>query len=251
VSDATPDTAPTAEGLLEALSLNIWGLPWPLSRQRARRFGRILRHFSGRSYDLVGLQEVWRPNRLTLPDLRLPEARQDAGLALAGRLAGAARLRLRHFRDASGPDRLKAKGVLLAEASGLVAGVTHLQAGRGGARIRARQVDEILALLQGLGAPLVLMGDFNFYRGDPTDAASAARLVDAGLIDCAVAAGATRPTYVHANPFAGARSAGERFDRIYARGGGGWRLRPLRFEVLGRILSDHLLVYARLHLERA
>ncbi|MGI9539144.1 MAG: endonuclease/exonuclease/phosphatase family protein, partial [Miltoncostaeaceae bacterium] len=154
--------------------------------------------------------------------------------------------------DSSAPDCRKAKGVRLTEVRGAGAGVTHLQAGRGSgdARIRAHQVQHLLESIRHVHAPLVVMGDFNFFRDDPTDRASEAALRRARLVDCAGHTGALAPTYVRANPYAGNSSATERFDRIYTRAHGRWWLRPSRFEVLSRVLSDHLPVYATLELER-
>jgi hypothetical protein len=210
---------------ISLVTLNVWGLPWPLSRDRARRFRRLERHLAAGAYDVAGVQEAWSR---CLPGVRYPSSRRDSGLAVGGRLVPD-ELRVVHFRAGAGTDRLKAKGVLVASYAGFSVAVTHLQAHAWHGRVRERQVAELLEALP--AGPLVLMGDFNFW-GDE----------GAALRDFAdVAAG---PTYLRRNPYTW--SHGQRFDRIYLRD-----LEPVRARVLPRIFSDHQPVTATVRLRQA
>ncbi len=246
-------TAP-APHAVDVLSLNVWGLPWPISRARGPRFRRILEHLSDNAHDIVGLQELWGGTHRLLERLapHLPRGRGDSGLALAGVFRPLERPRLRAFRRGSGVDRLKAKGVL--DALVTVPGlgelrvlVTHLQADARHATTRAHQVDELLEEAASQDIATVLMGDFNLYAGDHTDAASAARLAAAGFRDAALEAGDAAPTYCSRNPYVGGGVA-ERFDRVYLRNGPRVWLEAVATRVLqpASPLSDHHPLFARL-----
>lgn len=221
--------------IVDLVTVNVWGLPWPLSRHRHRRFERIRRHFAKQRYDVAGLQEAWWPHRdrLGLPGLRFPQGGRDSGLGLAGS-AEVADLRLVSFRSVAGTDRLKRKGVLLGRTGELTVAVTHLQASPWHAPVRARQVAQLLEVLQDVRGPLALLGDFNFYGGD---AANAERLLEAGFVD--VGGGST---YLRRNPYTW--SHGHRFDRIYLRGGP----EAVEVRVLPRIFSDHQPLHATIRL---
>lgn len=233
---------------LDLLTVNLWGLPWPVARERRARKLRFAEHLARQAYDLVGIQELWWPWRrsLRLGSLVLPRTRRDSGLALAGRLP-VREARVQHFRAGRGLDRLKRKGFLRASVetpSGerLAVCVVHLQAARRHAAARARQLDELLERLAGEREPLVLMGDFNLHDECPEDGRSAASLRSAGFADAALALARAEPTW-HApsNPYVPRRRA-QRFDRVYLRDGGGLRLRPLAAEVVRvapRPVSDH------------
>ncbi len=122
---------------LQVLTMNLWGLPWPVARDRRDRKRRFLEHMLQFPYDLVGIQELWWPWRRSLrrAPLVLPRSRRDSGLVLAGRLPLHGAARVEPFRDHAGPDRLKRKGLLRAVVAPhpevrLCTVVTHLQAGR-------------------------------------------------------------------------------------------------------------------------
>lgn len=243
---------------IDVLTLNVWGLPWPVAKARRTRFGRILEHLAGTEHHLVGLQELWgRTHRLLqeLGPLR-PLGGGDSGLALAGDLRPEAPPRSLPFTRGGGPDRLKAKGLLqalveLPFGAELQVVVTHLQAGRRHAALRAHQVDELLERLAAHPVATVLMGDFNLYEGLPEDEASAARLGSAGFLDAALALGRPEPTYTSANPFVSGRlgrRVSERFDRVLLRSGSRVALAPVEARVLdaGPVLSDHHPLFTRL-----
>jgi len=241
---------------LDLLTVNLWGLPWPFSRDRRARERRFAEHLSGGAYDLVGVQELWWPWRRALArgPLVIPSSPRDAGLALAGRLP-IREARVEHFRDHCGIDRLKRKGVLYARADAprgavLAVAVLHLQAGRRHASVRARQLDELLCGLGSETGPVVLLGDFNFYADVVEDQRSADRLVAAGFCDAAHVVDRPEPTFVASNPYVRRSEAGERFDRVYLRDGSDLRLRPVATEVVHAPspLSDHHPLRVRVRL---
>ncbi|MCA9571032.1 MAG: endonuclease/exonuclease/phosphatase family protein [Myxococcales bacterium] len=198
---------------VRVVTLNAWGLPAPIAKDRKLRLPRIERWLEKRDADISGLQEVWRGARPLLSDGVVWSASPaDTGLAVSSRHP-VTHLVQHTFASGRGFDRIKSKGVLEVElevqGEPLWVAVTHLQSGPGerNARVRAAQVDELLELVEP-GRPTVLLGDFNFYTGELTDALSHQRLVDAGFVDVAAAAGVRTATY----------PGGEhRFDRIYAR----------------------------------
>jgi endonuclease/exonuclease/phosphatase family metal-dependent hydrolase len=232
--------------LLDLLTVNLWGLPWPLAREHARRKRLFRDYLAGAAYHLVAIQELWRPwhRALELERIVLGRSRGDSGLALTGTLDIDGEASVRHFRSHAGADRLKRKGLLSARVTcgrmaRLAVHVTHLQAGARHGAVRARQIDEILRHTSSDGAASILMGDFNFYDGNADDRASCARLRAAGFADAAAAD--ARSTYCSANPYARRRDCNQRFDRIFLRDGGGVRLRTRHAEVLDSVapFSDH------------
>lgn len=244
------------ESDIDLLTVNLWGLPWPAARDRGLRKRRFVEHLHDRSYDLVGIQELWWPWRRSVrrAPLHLPRSRRDSGLALAGRLR-LGESRVEHFRHHRGVDRLKRKGVLRASAQvahgvGLSVAVVHLQAGRRHGRLRSRQVEQLLRALESELRPVALMGDFNFYAEVEEDQQSAERLASVGFGDAALAVGRCEPTFVPSNPYVPGRCKAERFDRVYLRSASGVELRPLESEVVHteHPLSDHHPLRVRVRL---
>lgn len=221
--------------ILDVMTLNVWGLPWPFARERARRFARLARHFAERSYHLIGVQEAFWPRRIGIPGLRYGPGWPDSGLAVGGSLASSAELDLLRFERGAGSDRLAGKGVLRGRLGETLFGVTHLQAGAQ-PRVRLHQIEQLVHWFRG-GEPAVLLGDFNL-EPDERDAEAALRA--AGFRDVA-----TGPTWVPRNPFTGARAA-HRFDRVWTRGP--FRVRSA--EVMCRVWSDHQPVHVSLELVR-
>jgi endonuclease/exonuclease/phosphatase family metal-dependent hydrolase len=234
---------------IRVLTANLWGLPWPVSRDRVGRKERFAEFLARLSPDIVGLQELWWPWRLRFPvaPLRMPRSWRDAGLALCGRLASDGRVDLVPFRYHRGADRLKRKGILhgviRAGEAELRVIVTHFQAGRRHATIRLRQAHALRALVERVREPVVCLGDFNFYAGD--DARSSELLAGAGFRDAAVATGNLSPTFW-------SRGESERFDRIYVRDGASASITPRSVMVLSgkdNPWSDHAPVSAVLDLK--
>jgi endonuclease/exonuclease/phosphatase family metal-dependent hydrolase len=235
---------------LDVLTMNLWGLPWPLARDRRARKRRFLDHLLGTSYDIVGIQELWWPWRAAfqLESLLLPESQRDSGLARAGRLRASHRPSVHHFRVGNGIDRLKRKGVMTARVAPQSGGeeisvhVTHLQAGPRKGEVRARQVDELLELVTRDCGPAIVMGDFNFHAGDAVDERAIARLASAGLEDAVPDGNETRPTYESTNPYVRRQRCAERFDRVFLKSGRGTRLVAKAARVLNDLahpFSDH------------
>lgn len=245
---------------LDILCANLWGLAWPLSRDRGERLSAAPEALGFDRYDLVGLQEIWRGAIKHLPDdsVRTPEVQVDSGLALAGRLADDAEIALHTFEHSAGVERFKRKGVLVAQLDVPDFGpvwtfVTHLQAGPPYGETRLRQAEELLELVEAAPGPALIVGDFNLHHGDPMDGEVEALLERAGLRDAALVAGDTAPTYTQENPYIWAPAGGERFDRVYLKDGGGAALELVEFEVLeyDQPLSDHQPVRVKLRLSEA
>ncbi len=243
---------------LDVLCTNIWGLAWPLSRDRRERLPRVGLERDFQSYDLVAVQELWRGARRRVGGpWTAPGGSGDSGLALAGRLAAGATIHLEPFRESAGVERLKRKGILVAEVPveglerPLLVFVTHFQAGDpyGGVReAQALQLVELLALHEG---PALVLGDFNLHRDNAADSRAERVLVRAGLRDVAVALDRLEPTYVETNPYAWPGAHGERFDRVYVRDGESVSVRPLEVEVLhdAEPISDHQPLRVRVRVE--
>ena len=247
---------PIAE--LDVLSINIWGLAWPISKHRGDRM-RNLDALQLDEYDVVGMQEVWRGAWRRIPwrnRIRLPDTRADSGLGLTGRLSHTAdTLTLVPFEATTGVERFKGKGILISEVTVPDYGpvwvyVTHFQAGPDAGEVRAAQAEELLVLMAQRPGPSVVIGDFNLYRDHQHDSLTEQRLAGAGLQDVALLSGKPEATYIAENPYIWKGEDGERFDRIYLRNGSDTHLELAHAEVLSydQPLSDHQPLAARIRL---
>lgn len=240
--------AAAADATLDVATLNTWGLPFPVAKHRARRMPEIAEYLDDESFDVVGLQEVWKGARRwwDRDDVLLASRdRGDTGLALATPHPVDAQ-QVVHFSAARGPDKLKHKGVLrsrvhLPGRRDLWTLVTHLQAGNGdrAATVRADQVSELLRVLGDVDGPVLVLGDFNL-SDSAIDRDTEARLLAAGLVDAGESA--DEPTY---------RGGNHRLDRVFVRSGGDVDLVPVGATVVQYgddlpELSDHLPVSVRL-----
>src|SRR5262245_53913817 len=155
---------------VRVLTANLWGLPWPVSRDRVGRKLRFADLLALVRPDIVGLQEAWWPWRARFPvALRVPRSWRDAGLALSGAMARESRVHLVPFRHHRGADRLKRKGILhsvirVGEVE-LQVFVTHFQAGRCHASVRLRQAHALRTLVERVKEPVLCMGDFDSFMG--------------------------------------------------------------------------------------
>jgi len=232
---------------IDVLCANLWGLAWPLSKDRGDRLSAAPEALNFSDYDFVGLQEVWRGAHKHLEgEVRLPDVQVDSGLAVTGKLTAGAPMALHTFEASVGVERFKRKGVLVTQLDvpdyGPVwAYVTHLQAGQAYGEVREAQARELLALVAAAPGPAIILGDFNLHEGDPADDAVAALLTGAGLRDAALIADSEEPTYRADNPYIWAAASGERFDRVYLMDGDTASLELLEVEVLdyAQPLSDH------------
>ena len=234
---------------VRVLTANLWGLPWPVSRDRVGRKLRFADLLARVQPDIAGLQEAWWPWRARFPVVPLHVTRswRDAGLALAGALTLESRVHLVPFRHHRGADRLKRKGILhtiiRVGDMELQVFVTHFQAGRCHAAIRLRQAHALRTLVERVKEPVLCMGDFNFYAGD--DSRASELLAEAGLCDTALMTGNVAPTFW-------SRGQSERFDRIYVRDGASVSIGPRSVTVLSgkdNPWSDHAPVSAVLDLK--
>jgi endonuclease/exonuclease/phosphatase family metal-dependent hydrolase len=246
---------PTLPPLVHVMTMNTWGLPEPVAQDRRSRFPLIADFVKSNApdLDLVAFQEVWSGSFSLLPldGLRHDRSEGDSGLALWSPHP-IDNLHVHPFLVARGPDGMKRKGVLIAtvtfpDLGPITVLVTHLQSGDGprNAAVRAAQVNEILALVQQMDGPAMLLGDFNFYAGQPLDVCSGERLEAAGLFDAARRLGMGDNTW----PSWG--SGGKhRFDQVYLKDGLHLVMAPTAAEVVHydddpstsqpRLLSDHM-----------
>ena len=243
------------------MTWNVWGLPWPLSKDRTDRMEEIPQELDG--VDVIGIQEAWGGALRRLDaDFVLPvEQPGDSGLALAGTLCQATTRALFHpFVARTGSERFKHKGILESEV--LIDGVpvrvynTHLQHGETSAPVRAAQISQLVGLLEGHTQPAVILGDFNFYNDDPTDLETQGWMAEVGLRDVAGELQRPQATFRFDNRYAvrsGLEEGRERFDRVYVRDGGDVRIEATSVEVVryrNQPLSDHQPVRAELRLHR-
>jgi len=230
---------------LSVATLNAWGLPSPVASDRRGRMPLIAKWLQDRRYDVAGLEEMWKGalRLFHVPGLTTPDRDVDSGLALMTKYQVREK-QLHTYSAEVGFDRLKSKGVLSADldvdGKMLTVAVTHLQAGRGAraAYVRDSQVSELLRVLD-RSKPTVLLGDFNMYEDQSTDARSIHRLETAGFVDVAARIGATDPTYP---------GLSDRFDRIYVRETQDRCLSPKSASVIDAHLSDHRAVEATIAL---
>ena len=251
------ESDPVAE--LSVASINIWGLSWPIAKQRGQRM-RALSTLELDSYDVVGMQEVWRGAYRRIPwreRIQRPAARGDSGLALTGQLPLLTTPILIPFTASAGVERLKGKGILISQIAVPDIGpvwvyVTHFQAGSRSGDVRAAQAEELLALLADNPGPSIVIGDFNLYQQHERDAQTEQRLAGAGLQDVALALENPQATYIADNPYIWKNEDGERFDRIYLRSGEGIALEAVETAVLAyeEPLSDHQPLTARIRVRR-
>lgn len=224
---------------LDLLTLNLWDLPWPVSRARGRRLPRAFDWLRGR-HDVVGLQELWRkrPPLFDRPLFHRPEA----GLGLLAH--GLGETRYHPFRARRGVERFKRKGVLAAVLDELdvVVGVLHTQAGSPYGRIRREQLEEADGWMRDLAGrrPIVLMGDVNLDDSRADDRDTATWMERRGWQDVHP----DEPTFAPCNPWV-SKAHGARLDRIYLLDGD----RPLVAEHAEVVLkhepvSDHYGLHA-------
>jgi endonuclease/exonuclease/phosphatase family metal-dependent hydrolase len=219
---------------LEVVTLNTWGLPFPLATARKKRFAKIgdfLHHRPANHF--VGLQEVWRSaTHLTCDHVNMPhKPHGDAGLGVHTSL-DIHHSELFSFDDAVGFDALKTKGWLVSQTEqdgdAMTFVTTHLQAGRGqrASQVRVRQIRQIVEHLAGTSHPVVLMGDFNLHDDLENDLTSAELLTEAGFRDVSPA----EPTH---------NLVLHRLDRVYLRNGSVRQLEAFDAEVMPTGFSDH------------
>ena len=226
---------------LRIATLNVWGLPSPLSPRPAARMRAIGAGLAEHALDAVCFQEVWSEGARDT----LVRAGRDAGLLHAWhperQVGGGGLLVLSrhpiesaeivHYALRGRPERVDhgeyygAKGyarVRLATPAGPLTLIgTHLHAryARDVAHEyvghRVGQVAELALAAQQVDDPLIVVGDFNF-----TERHIEHRVLTglSGLRDVAAEAGARAPTVHGGNPFRrGSRKPDRRVDYVFAR----------------------------------
>jgi len=268
---------------LRLLSLNVWGLPWPISRVPDERIRRIARQLPALELDAVGFQEAWSADARAV----LVQGGHQAGLPYAwhrdealgnGGILVLSRWPIRETRyttfDLGGlPQRVQhfdyyggkgfAQCVLDTPAGEFELFATHLHAGygkRGDADEyfghRAAQAIELALGVATSSRPLAVLGDLNAeLHSDEMRILLGAT----GLTDTAMAAGNPESTLVSDAPRAAEASApAKRIDYVLARSGTRLGIHPLTsrrtfdvpFLLEGReeAHSDHYGVLAELDL---
>ena len=204
-------------------TLNIWGLPGPLSWPPRRvRFPRVRDFLAKHTFDVVAVQELWRtagrPRALDNSGLIVPKASEgNSGLGLSSRFPV---LSVEHksyglgapFPESLWTDKGMQHVALDVDGTRVDFFNTHVQAYRTGKSVtrRAAHLGALLAAAVQCPGPVVAAGDWNVYAGIASDVAALKRFEDAGFVD-AVAPFDSSPTF----DMFGER---ERFDRVYVRG---------------------------------
>ena len=223
-------------------TLNVWGLPEPWAEDVPRRMAAIGERLAALHLDIAAFQEVWRAEARR----NLIRAGRRAGLAStwyndAG-IGGSGLLVLSRFpmRDVhfepylirgelerlSNGEFLSDKGfarVTLDTGMGAIDLVnTHLHA-RYQSRVphayRSHRVGQIVQLAaQALQRerPTIVLGDFNFYEGDPEYRVLGGLT---GLRDAAASIGQRQATVGPDNPYRGRGEAERRIDYVFVRDG--------------------------------
>ena len=276
--------ATVASMQLRALTLNVWGLPFGLTRHHDARMRAIGEGFGRWEADVIALQEVWTEDARKM-------------LAAAGRRAGYSALWHReaafggsglmvlsrlpiinqHFtryRLAGLPQRpfhgdyYSGKGFVQLALSTDLGPIslldTHMQANYSGPGerdeyrgIRASQAIELAAAVRPIPEPVLALGDFNTREGE----AAYAILGDiGGLRDVAAVLDRRQATCLASHPYRAAGAGEARIDLVLARDGGGLALRdiaiervfdePVEFAGEPGAYSDHAGVLATFELER-
>ena len=263
-------------------TLNVWGLPWPASREGSERMRAIGARLPALELDMVAFQEVWTESARR----SLREAGHRAGLVHAWQhsaaLGGSGLLVLSRapFEDArfdafvvrGFPHRVwhgdyySGKGFCLLSFGGPDAAFTlidtHLHAQYGDNAHddeqphRVAQLVQVAAAITQLGDPVLAAGDFNMEEGHPEYAVFTGL---SGMRDAAAELDRRQPTTLGANRYRNERPPhdDERIDYVFTRDGDGRRLRVRSIERIfdeppaggPAAYSDHAGLVAELELE--
>ncbi len=239
---------------LRVLTLNVWGLPFGLTRHHDARMRAIGEAFAGSGAHVIALQEVWTQGARTLLGAAGRRAGYTAiwhreaafggsGLMVLSRLP-ISRPRFTAYRLAGLPQRPQqadfygGKGFVsleLATDPGPVTFIdTHLQAGYSeptgsdeNSGIRAGQAVQLACYIRDLQTPVLATGDFNTGEG-----ADAYKILGGigGLGDLAVELNRREPTCLSPHPYRPAQARESRIDLIFARSGRDTRVRAIALE---------------------
>jgi len=269
---------------LRLLSLNVWGLPWPVSRNPDTRMRLIGAGLADLALDAVGFQEVWTASAREV----LIESGRAAGLEYSwsrDRLLGSSGLlvlsrwpiretsftpyalgglpqRLTHFDYYGGKGFVQCVLDLPVGEFELI--TSHLQASYGRVGYadeylghRVAQMIELALAVATSERPLAVLGDLN---ARPHRDEMSLLLGATGLTDVAVAIGRDVPTLLPYSPYGPDEAPpGKRIDYTLARSGTQLGIRPVEamrtfdteFPLGGKraTFSDHTGVLAELDLD--
>ena len=264
-------------------TLNVWGLPWPISREGSARMDAIGARLPALALDWMVFQEVWTEGAR----LRLIDAGRGAGLVHAWHrelaLGGSGLLVLArepfqapHFQAYAVrgfPQRVwhgdyhGGKGFCALRFDTPLGALTlidtHLHAQYGDDAYndeyphRVAQVVQLSAAIAAISTPVVAAGDFNMSEGRREYA------IFTGLTkmrDAAAELDRRQPTTIGANPYRKERLPhdDERIDYVFTRDGEGVRVRVRRIERIfdetpagaAAAYSDHAGLLAEIELRR-
>jgi len=268
---------------LRLLTLNVWGLPWPVSRIPDVRMRMIAADLPALELDAAAFQEVWTPSAREI----LIEGGHRAGLPhawyLGGLVANSGLLvlsrwpirearftrfalgglpqRIQHFDYFGGKGFVQCMLDLPVGEFELFASHLHAGYGRMGYADeyfghRVAQMIELALAVATSPHPLAVLGDLN---ARPERDEMRILLDSTGLVDLALAIGRDVPTLLPYSPYgADQEPPGKRIDYVLARAGQSLGIRPVEalrtFDtefVLGgqrATFSDHTGVLAELDL---
>lgn len=257
-------------GELKILTLNVWGLPGPLVKDRKARFQRLGQTLQG--YDIVTLQETFSNDiEILRQSTRFPYHLRwnNSGLRLGSGLYVLSKYPiLRHefrlFGNCTVADCLARKGVLFTRIDHPSLGAvdiytTHYQAENIPVAEKIR-IEENNRVMQEFIAqnnspyPTILTGDFNFWPDYPEYQDLNRRLP---LIDVWRSLYPDQPGYTSdpANPYKKGQSQAERLDYIFVLKQNTYQTTLLNAQIThnqpveGYFLSDHFGVSAHLRFE--
>ena len=236
-------------------TLNVWGLPWPISREGSARMDAIGARLPSLELDWMAFQEVWTENAR----LRLIDAGRSAGLVHAWHLGPALggsgllvlsrapfeQTRFEAYVVRGFPQRIwhadyhGGKGfcaLRVATAGGAITLIdTHLHAQYGDDAYddeyphRVAQTVQIAAAIAGTSNPVLAAGDFNMTEGRREYAIFTGL---SGMRDAAAELDRRQPTTLGTNPYRHEHAPhdDERIDYVFTRDGDGARLRVRSIE---------------------
>lgn len=243
---------------LRVLTLNVWALAPPLSRDNGARMRAIGAALGDLELDVAALQEVWHEDSRTellaaskqsgLEHVwQPPGGMRGSGLLVMSRWpirrASLHRFELRGIAERlHEADYLGGKGYAVLEldtGDGPVALIdTHLQAAYAAracdphVALRVGQAVQLATSLRAISLPFILAGDLNFEEQHEEYAVLTALT---GVRDAAAALDRRQDTVLPANFYLGGTGEARRIDFLFSRGGRSRTLSPVSIE---RVLHE-------------
>lgn len=227
VVPASHAIAPPARSSLQLQTLNVFGLPWPLSPDVAPRCRRIAGEIANSAVDVVVLQEAWGAEAAT--PFALPFHHRAFGSGSPGLVGSNGLLTLsrhpirgaeaRTFSASQSFDAVVHKGVLITTIvlpdGDLEVWNLHMQSGVGRTATRLLQIRELLDwLADSRAARAAVAGDFNCGPGEPDFAVLLEGMRALGFHH----ASCGRPTYDATENALAVPEAPKEIDHVFVRG---------------------------------